>query len=57
MKRKQMEVVNMENIIIKVSVERLNRSLDTTKEKNPSNLKQRFKYFLEFSSKRQKWKI
>lgn len=52
-----MEVVNMENIIIKLSMEGLNRRVDTTEEKNTGNLKDRFKHFLEFSSKRQKWKI
>ena len=49
-----MELVEMGNMIIKlkVSVEGLNRRLDTTKEKNTNNVKERFKHFPEFSSKR-----
>ena len=38
-------------------MERLNRRLDTTEEKNTSKMKDRFKNFLEFSSKRQRQKI
>ena len=39
MKRKQMEVVNMENRIIKLSMKGLNGRVDTTEEKNTGNLK------------------
>ena len=45
MKRKQMEVVKIESIIIKVSMEGLNKRLDATEEKNINNRKDRVKYF------------
>lgn len=48
---KQMKHIEMGNN--EVSMEGLNRKLDTTGEKNTNNMKNRFKHFPEFSSKRQ----
>lgn len=52
---KQMEHIEMGNN--KVSIGGLNRKLDTTGEKNTNNMKNRLKYFPEFSSETNTWKI
>ena len=52
-----MEVVKIESIVIKVSMEGLNKRSDATEEKNINNRKDRVKYFPEFSSNRQRQKL